>query len=178
MFGIGQRKGAVGTAAAQNPDQRALPVGMGLFARLAVSLRRAHLIGVDHGEMQSGLVVVDQAEHSDDPFLELLGGTARDVCADAVEPRGQRVGLLAQHRQEQFVLGLEVAVERPRRHPGALQDRGDGDRSAVRLGQAPICSLDDAPAVVAVCGGLGLHVANCRDAARQPGRSWAQIISR
>ena len=175
MFGIGQRKCAVVAAAAQNLDQRALPIGVGLFARLAVSLRGADFVGVDHGEMHSRLLVVDQPEHPDDPGLELIGGTARRLCSNAVKALGQRVGLLAQHRQEQFVLGLEVAVERPRRHSGALQDRGNGYRPAVRLGQAAIRSLDDAAAVVAV-GGIGLHVPNCRDADSQPGRSSAQML--
>ena len=81
-----------------------------------------------------------------------------------VQPIGQRVALLPQHRQEQLVLGFEVTIERPRRHPGALQDRGNRDRTAVRLRQTDVGGIDDAAAVV-VAGRFGLHAADSRDAA-------------
>ena len=170
LFGIGQRKRAVVAAAAQDPDQRALAVGVGLLARLPVSLRGAHFVGIDDREVHSGLVVVNQSEHAGDPGPDLIHRAARDLGTDAVKALGQHVGLLAQHRQEQFVLGLEVAVERPRRHTRTLQDRRHWDRTAVRFRQTGIRGIDDASAVITV-GGLWLHVANHRDAARQPGRS-------
>ena len=102
----------------------------------AVALRGAHLVGVDHREMHSRSVVVDQSEHAADPCLELIGRTTRYVRAYPVEPLGQRVGLLAQHRQEQFVLGLEVAVERPASTPrrAAGSRRRGSPRCAARTG--------------------------------------------
>ena len=105
--------------------------------------------------MHPQLRVVHPAEHLADPLLQLVDGSA-GLVDDAVEPIGERVALLPQHRQEQLVLGLEVTVERPGGYPGALQDRGNRNRTGVRLRQAAVCRIDDAAAVV-VTGGVWLH---------------------
>ncbi len=129
---------------------------MQTLTSLAIPLGGADFVGVDDGEMHSQLWVVGEVEHHLDPRRELLGRTAGRFAGDAVQPPGQRIGLLPQHREEQFVLRREVPVERPRRQPGALEDRGHRDRPTVRLVQAAVRSVDDALTVIDVRR-IGLH---------------------
>ena len=100
--------------------------------------------------------IVSQREHHLDPRRQLLTGSPGKLIGNAVQATGQRIGLLPQHREEQFVLRHEVPIERPGGQAGALQDRGHRDGAAVRLGQAVVCSVDDALTVI---GGrrIGLH---------------------
>ena len=109
-----------------------------------------------HREMHAQPGVVSQCEHHLDPRRQLRHRIAGQLVGDAVQATGQRIALLPQHREEQLVLRREVPVERPGGQTGALQDRGHRDRAAVRLGQAVVCSVDDA---VTVVGGrrIGLH---------------------
>ena len=91
-----------------------------------------------------------------DPRRQLFDRIAGQLVGNAVQATGQRIGLLPQHREEQFILRLEVAIERPGGQTGALQDRGHRDGAAVRLGQAAVCSIDDALAVIGRRR-IGLH---------------------
>ena len=156
VIGIGERERAVGAAAPQDLDQRAFAVGVRALAGLPVALGDAHLIGVDHCQVHPRCAVRASSRTSRSIHALSWSTGAPGLVGDAVEPIGERVALLPQHRQEQLVLGLEVAVERPGGHPGALQDRGDRDRAGVRLRKATVCRVDDAAAVV-VTGGVWLH---------------------
>ncbi len=100
--------------------------------------------------MHSQLWVVGEVEHHLDPRRELVGGTTGRFVGDAVQPPGQEVGLLPQHREEQFVLRREVAVEGPRGQSGALEDRGHRDGATVRLVQTAVGSVDDSLAIIDV----------------------------
>ena len=153
---IGQRKRPVVAAAPKDPLERAFPVGVQALAGLAIPLCGADFVGVDDREVHAQPRVVSQREHHLDPRRQLVDRIAGQLVGDAVQAIGQRIALLPQHREEQLVLRREVPVERPGGQAGALQDRGHRDRAAVRLGQAGVCSVDDALAVVGVRR-IGLH---------------------
>jgi hypothetical protein len=141
--------------------------------RISIS-ERSRFVGVDHREVHPQLLVVHPSEHVVDPGLELLDGAARHSIDDAIQAIGERVALLPQHRQEQFVLGREVAIERPGGHPGALQDRGNRDRTGMRFRQAAVGGVDDAAAGV-VAGGTWLH-GQILGTPHPPGRISVQIV--
>ena len=143
------------TAALEDLLQRAFAVGVQTLAAFPGTLGGADFVGVDDGEACAAGVVC-QVEHHLDPRRQLSDRVAGQLIGNAVQPIGQRIGLLPQHREEQFVLRREMAIERPGRQAGALEDRGHRIGPLWRLGQAAVRSVDDALAVI---GGrrIGLH---------------------
>ena len=100
--------------------------------------------------------IVSQGEHLLDPGRELFDRITRPLIGNAVQATGQRIALLPQQREEQFVLRLEVTIKRPGGQAGPLQDRDHRNGAAMGLGQTGVCSIDDAITIIGRrC--IGLH---------------------